>query len=48
MDKASVKGIWHNKDEAWAGIDELFPTVDDPVRPISLFCMRAAQGLSIY
>ncbi len=31
VDKASVRGIWANKDEAWAGIDDLFPTVDDPV-----------------
>eukprot|EP00288_Rhodomonas_lens_P014401 CAMPEP_0177695496 /NCGR_PEP_ID=MMETSP0484_2-20121128/3487_1 /TAXON_ID=354590 /ORGANISM="Rhodomonas lens, Strain RHODO" /LENGTH=493 /DNA_ID=CAMNT_0019206423 /DNA_START=6 /DNA_END=1483 /DNA_ORIENTATION=+ len=30
VDDASVKGIWHSKGEAWAGIDELFPTADSP------------------
>ncbi len=30
VDKASVKGIWHSNKEAWAGIDDIFPT-DTPV-----------------
>ena len=31
VDKSSVKGIWKSDSEAWAGIDDVFPT-DTPVR----------------